>query len=630
MKKFYLKLISVVILVLGFSVEASAQTIKKAPPEPNNNSFEKSLIKQASQNQNANHKNIHFSWPCQDFNITVNTNNSISQSNNGIFTIESCPYDTISLTAIGLYPFNDSLYHQSDSSSSFIWSTNNGVVSGKQISVPSITGSIQNMILTALDSILCPSSDTITILIKTSPNANFGNTKVIKPNLCLGETTNLIGNAQAGSLNYSQNHVMHNGISYLPDGTGVSYTSSLNIVANPNNSLLNAQDLNIRATLEHSYLGDLNISITCPNGQSATLKQYPGGTNTYLGEPIDNNSQQVPGIGYEYYWNMQGSTTMAGAAGVYSHNFTDLSGNSYTNHNYLPPSSSYPTNSTASSPYPIVNYLPSTSFNSLVGCPLNGNWTITITDNLAIDNGFLFSWGIDITPSQIPNAFQNIISQSWVNNTTIIQTNGDSIKVLPTDTGLYTYTYSAVDSFGCTFDTNVYVRVNPIPHANFPRDTILCGNQGIILQADSNLKTFLWSTNSSLESIYIDSTGVGFGNKVISLNMIDTNNCSNSDTILIQFTDCSGINTTGKDIKIKAYPNPSNGVLVLSGKNIENNANSKFQIFDASGKLIQQKSILIKNGEINEYIDIKDVNKGIYYLVIKLDRQVKTIKILKQ
>ena len=38
--------------------------------------------------------------------------------------------------------------------------------------------------------------------------------------------------------------------------------------------------------------------------------------------------------------------------------------------------------------------LPVGDFNDFVGTSLNGNWTITVTDNLNIDNGWIFSWGI--------------------------------------------------------------------------------------------------------------------------------------------------------------------------------------------------------------------------------------------
>ena len=39
-------------------------------------------------------------------------------------------------------------------------------------------------------------------------------------------------------------------------------------------------------------------------------------------------------------------------------------------------------------------YTPYQSFSRLVGCPLNGRWTIEVRDNWPLDNGYLFGWGI--------------------------------------------------------------------------------------------------------------------------------------------------------------------------------------------------------------------------------------------
>ena len=54
-------------------------------------------------------------------------------------------------------------------------------------------------------------------------------------------------------------------------------------------------------------MGDLVISIVCPNGQSMTVHQQGGG-NTFLGEPIDNDADGSLGVGFDYYWAPDAST----------------------------------------------------------------------------------------------------------------------------------------------------------------------------------------------------------------------------------------------------------------------------------------------------------------------------------
>lgn len=155
---------------------------------------------------------------------------------------------------------------------------------------------------------------------------------------------------------------------FLPDGNGASYTTSLFVDGYAaGQTIISPYDIiSLCVDMEHSYLGDLNISIECPNGQSIVLKPYPGGGGTFMGEPIDNDSDLNPGIGYDYCWtpNPEFGTMLEMADTVQT----------------LPPGS----------------YAPEESFANLIGCPLNGFWTITITDNLSVDNGYVFNWGLNL------------------------------------------------------------------------------------------------------------------------------------------------------------------------------------------------------------------------------------------
>ena len=95
---------------------------------------------------------------------------------------------------------------------------------------------------------------------------------------------------------------------------GVTYSSNISINQFlQGQTLTNINDLKgIFINMEHSYLGDLNISITAPNGVTVNLKNYPGGSGAYLGEPVDEDSpapannalSSVAGKGYTYVFNL--------------------------------------------------------------------------------------------------------------------------------------------------------------------------------------------------------------------------------------------------------------------------------------------------------------------------------------
>lgn len=189
------------------------------------------------------------------------------------------------------------------------------------------------------------------------------------------------------------------GQTFLPDGTGVSYTSPIAISGfNIGQTLNSVNQINsICATMEHSYASDLTVELIAPSGQSIQLKGVGttgSGVNTCdLGEPIasgptDNwsTSNTNPGVGYQYCWT--NSPTYATMNAVVSpappgppptHTFTTLAGNSYTDY-YLPAGS----------------YTPRQSFFGLLGTSLNGNWTLRVTDNFSQDNGYIFDWSISL------------------------------------------------------------------------------------------------------------------------------------------------------------------------------------------------------------------------------------------
>ena len=88
----------------------------------------------------------------------------------------------------------------------------------------------------------------------------------------------------------------------LPDATGVTFTSELFIdFFEPGQVLEDCSDfLSLTANIEHSYLGDLSMWVTCPDGTDVVLMESPygglvsfdcsDGMNGFLsGEPISVN-----------------------------------------------------------------------------------------------------------------------------------------------------------------------------------------------------------------------------------------------------------------------------------------------------------------------------------------------------
>lgn len=229
---------------------------------------------------------------------------------------------------------------------------------------------------------------------------------------------------------------------------------------------------------EHSFIGDITITFICPNNQSVIVHQQGGG-GTFAGEPIDITDENSPGIGYDYFWSPDATN------GTWAEN--------------------------AGATIPAGTYESVQSFDQLIGCPLNGTWTVEICDMWAADDGFIFDWGINFDPS----LFNDLLSFTpvygvgcdstfWTGPGIISQDPGcDFIEIELIETGSYDYTYTVINDFGCTFDTTIVVDIFIAPFVNAGPDVVFaCDPVGLQASLDGVVMdyVFQWSPATNLSN----------------------------------------------------------------------------------------------------------------------------------
>ena len=483
--------------------------------------------------------------PCQSFNTIITQSTPPFTIDSGIYYIDICLGDTVSLRASANFYMNDFFYHQDTTTTDFVWDlSGNNVVLGQNVVTTLSTVQGYNAMILATDTLGCPASQGTEVRIRVSTIPDFTGTDISPSPICQYDSTLLMGSVTPTPWSITPSLSVA-GTTYLPDGSGVSYTSDLVFSGFDVGQILeNTNDLaQIYMEIEHSYIGDLNIVIKCPNNSAVTLKSYPGGGQNFLGEPTDNNAMQSPGLGYMYQWSAGGTTTMASVFNTYNYSFTDVLGATYTNHPFLPPSTAYPATSTATGTLPIIQYKPETPITNLLGCPLNGTWKLVITDNLAIDNGFIFSWGIDFDSTILPVSWGYI---PVVDSTYWNYGVGDTLYNQINTTGQQVLTYSMIDQAGCLYDTTLFININPSPIIELGNDTNICINDSISLYSNVNIPntSLLWSTGETSDSINLVPSNTA------SYSLISTSSygCVGYDTIEIALAPLPIINTSSDSL----------------------------------------------------------------------------------
>lgn len=394
--------------------------------------------------------------------------------------------------------------------SSYLWS-NGATTQGVNVPSPGTYSVVVS------DSNGCTSTLMQSVVYHESPFTGFN-----MPDLCAGSTYSMnidFDESASVALHRGNSSLAVADTIFLPDGIscepyGCSYRSPVTFSDfMPNATIQSVNDIYyLRLNIEHSFIGDLYINITCPNGQKADILKFAGtgqsactsnipsssrGWNTsssntsymdfgvpyasgdYLNKCDPTRPDNRPGTGWNYCWsnNTNQGYVYAPVAGSYIYRSANaVTGSSIDSSNVA--------NGTRF-------YHPDQSFANLIGCPMNGSWYIEVIDGYSSDNGYIFGWELALSPELLPqDAFVMDtfnIEGPWV---TAIDSNTFGINppiTLAHDT-LVTYTIILYDTNGCVYDSTFDVMVYVPRHTNLT-DTIcqggIYGNYGFNVPTDS-------------------------------------------------------------------------------------------------------------------------------------------------
>lgn len=229
---------------------------------------------------------------------------------------------------------------------------------------------------------------------------------------------------------------------------------------------------------------------------------------------------------------------------------------------------------------------------------VSNDTTICIGDSIIINanGGSNYTW--------LPN---NNITNNSVANPTVYPTVNTNFMV------------NVIDSNNCSQKDSVLISVQTLPSIYLGSDTTLCNGQTITLDAGNGFTNYLWFGGTNNSTLFVDSANTYW------VEVTNSFGCSNTDTIVINYTICLSVNDfdNGKAI-VKVYPNPTTGTFTID---FETTKNRNLKLFNSAGQVIFATKLTQKSNSINI---VNTVASGVYSLQIEEDRHVVVFKLIKE
>ena len=509
---------------------------------------------------------VSCSQPCQ----RIFTNIDFEQSNpvphledDGYYYLDVCPDQIAHIVCYGEYPDNNYSYEQSDANCTFHWEiagTTQQGVGLHTVDYDFTDGQGADVTLTIVDNHNCHANTPVAIRVRASDDPIVSLPTF--PDVCQWDPITFNIGYDASVSNFHMGHVgATQGTSlavdstvFIPDGPNCAsqlgsqcYSSSVNFTAFPAASTVTqaADILGVRLNIEHSFIGDINISLVCPNGNSALLMPDHNGNNAYYFgiyyEPdngcLPNNNPQ--GTGWNYCWS-ENST------------YAQINGYCYNSSNIGHDYSSTVDSSHVAIGYPgqpgFVQgqqyYTPYQSFSNLIGCPLNGLWQIKVCDTWGADNGYVFSWELTLDPRLMPRdwTYDVAIDSSYWDTDDITYTSDTTGYVNASRPGNFTYTFTVVDEYGCEYSRSIPVNVIQMPTPHLPDTISICtGAQTATLDpgfdylGPTALISYTWSNGETSPIIHVSDTGTYYLN-ISTYNADHSLACTALDTVFVDIS----------------------------------------------------------------------------------------------
>lgn len=169
------------------------------------------------------------------------------------------------------------------------------------------------------------------------------------------------------------------------------------------------------------------------------------------------------------------------------------------------------------------------------------------------------------------------------------------------------------DANGCPARDSIYLTVYDLPEVDLGPDTVVCGDEGLELDAGTDGITYLWSTGdiTQMITVYMGSSGE------IWVEVADEYECIGRDTVTVN--DCS-VEFYFRDIPTAITPSDGNGLndFWIIDK-LQSFSQAEVEIFDRWGTLVWRSEPGYSQPWDGRNMNGQEVPMDSYHFVIKLN-----------
>jgi hypothetical protein len=136
--------------------------------------------------------------------------------------------------------------------------------------------------------------------------------------------------------------------------------------------------------------------------------------------------------------------------------------------------------------------------------------------------------------------------------------------------------------------------------------TNICKNEKTLLTA-GGAATYTWSTFSQSAAITVSPSS----QTIYSVTGTDAVNCSNTATVLVKVSACTGIQENSESI-LQIFPNPARGSFYISALQP-----CKVEIINSAGQLVRTFSFTSSEAAVN----VSGLEPGLYFVLMNGEKQ---------